>query len=46
MAWDRGEDHLIVSYSNGLMGMVDFNGFENDQTIWKIQFERQSVGVN
>jgi len=24
MAWDQGEDHLIVSYENGQMGMIDF----------------------
>jgi len=27
LAWDQGEDHLIVSYANGGMGMLDFGGF-------------------
>ena len=35
MAWDQGEDHLMVSYANGQMGMVDFGGFEEGKTEWK-----------
>lgn len=40
MAWDQGEDHLMVAYSNGVMAMVDFGGFEEGKTEWKFVYEK------
>ena len=40
LAWDQGEDHLMVSYANGQMGMVDFGGFEDGKIQWRIIYER------
>jgi hypothetical protein len=40
MAWDQGENHLMVSYANGSMAMVDFGGFEPGNTEWKFIYER------
>jgi hypothetical protein len=46
MAWDQGEDHLMVSYSNGNLVMVDFGGFEEGKTEWKFVYEQQQMKVN
>jgi hypothetical protein len=44
MAWDHGEDHLMVSFAHGKMGMIDFNGFSKEKTTWKFIYERQKQG--
>lgn len=41
MAWDKNEDHLIVSFGNGAMAMVDYGGFNEGQTNWKVMYEPQ-----
>jgi hypothetical protein len=44
LAWDFGEDHLVVSFGHGKMAMIDFNGLTAEKTQWKFYFERQKQG--
>lgn len=44
IAWDEGENHLMVSFAHGKMGMIDFNGFGEGETEWKFIYERVKQG--
>eukprot|EP00347_Sterkiella_histriomuscorum_P001098 403373336 len=46
LSWDPNEDHLLIAFNDGSMAMIDFNGFDTQQTIMRMAYERQSVGVN
>lgn len=40
MSWDSGEDHLMVSFGNGKLAMINFDGFTSEKAVWKFLFER------
>ncbi len=40
MQWDKGESNLMVAYSNGELGLVVYNGFQDAETGWKIIYEK------
>lgn len=44
MAWDLGEDHLLVVNKHGQIGMIDFNGFAAGDTKWRFAYETQKTG--
>lgn len=41
LAWDHGEDHLMVAFGHGKLAMINFEGFSSDKAVWKFLYERQ-----
>jgi len=45
LAWDEGEDNIVVSFNDGMVVLITYEGLE-EKTQVRMYYERQSVGAS